>query len=154
MHNDVLDEGEISVVLTTRIGKWTQSATKTIRVQGKGIQQVDFEQTIDRQAARENGEGRGSDVQAVFELTVEAGDRKDTSRRLVSVLPYGLNVVNTTSGTADADTSAWVELPEEMPVQDPSMQIMIAPDMTQSLLDVVLGARPIICRPGDHRVGH
>lgn len=148
VHNDAVEDGEITVKLTTRIGKWEQEATKTITVDGKGLQELLFEQTIDRQSARHSNEAEGSiDVNAAFELTVIAGDKKDTSRRLVSVLPYGLNVVNTASGTADSDASARVELPANMPIEEPGMQISIAPNTTQSLLEVVLGPQPIICRP-------
>ncbi len=47
--------------------------------------------------------------------------------------------MQTVSGTATADTTAWIELPEGLPIRDPQLQIVLGPNMQRSLLDVVLG---------------
>ena len=46
------------------------------------------------------------------------------------------------SGSATSDTTAWVEPPKDMPLQAPSLQILVGPTVERSLLDVVLAPAP------------
>jgi hypothetical protein len=51
-------------------------------------------------------------------------------------------VFATASGTATSDTTAWVEAPKGMPLEGPSLQILVGPTVERSLLDIVLGPAP------------
>jgi len=68
--------------------------------------------------------------------------KRDVVRRSVPLLPYGMPVYATASGSATSDTTAWVEAPKDMVLEAPSLQILIGPTMERSLLDVVLGPAP------------
>jgi len=104
-----------------------------------------------------------AEVSAVFELTVQAspgtgvspvpGEKalpdkpavppsRDVVRRAVPLLPYGMPVYATASGSATSDTTAWVEPPKDMVLEAPSLQILIGPTVERSLLDIVLGPAP------------
>ncbi|MFV2068769.1 MAG: tetratricopeptide repeat protein, partial [Pirellulales bacterium] len=148
MDNDLIESGKIEVTLKTRIGTWTRKETKTVDVTRKGLAELTFRVQIDRQVGElseprtDRSAGRSPDVQAVFELTVAAGEARHLLRQTVPIRPYGMPIFHSTSGTASSDTTAWISLPEGMPVDRPSMQITIGPNIQRSLLDIVLAPAP------------
>ncbi|MCR4415379.1 MAG: hypothetical protein NUV77_23460, partial [Thermoguttaceae bacterium] len=82
------------------------------------------------------------DITVTFDLAVSAGSNRDTARRTVPLLPYGMPVYATASGTATGDATAWVELPQDMPLEAASLQILVGPTVERSLLDIVLAPAP------------
>ena len=153
VHNGLVESGTIDVTLTTTIGHWKYKEAKTIEVTEKGLAELTFRVQIDRQAGEadrtqaDSSAALGSsaepaNVQALFELTVAAGETRDCLQRSVPIRPYGMPVFRSKGGTASSDTSLWIALPEAMPVDRPLMQITIGPNIQRSLLDIVLAPAP------------
>ncbi len=143
VHNDVLPEGRIDVVLATTIGGRTVQQRKTLEVKSKGIENVTFDVELTRPAAPDAETPEPApEVEVLFELTVIAGDSKDVVCRTVPLRPYGTPVYATAAGSAAADTTAWVAPPEGMTFERPGLQILIGPSVEQSLLDIVLAPAP------------
>ena len=80
--------------------------------------------------------------EAIVELTVTSGNETDTIRRVVPIRPFGLPVYATAGGSASADTTVWVEAPQQMTLASPSLQILVGPTIQRSLLDVLFGPAP------------
>ena len=141
VHNTAIKKGKITVMLKTTIGDKSVVETKTVDAKDGALQELEFAAKIARPADLPL-DSSGPDTAVTFELTIAAGEAKDVLRRSVPIQPFGMRVFRTASGSAQGDTSAWVELPAEMPVVAPSLQIVLGPTVEQSLLDVVLGAAP------------
>ena len=159
IHNSVLENGQIDVTLRTTIAGQTAEEKKTVEVKGKGIAGVAFKTELKRpELSRDEKEKAGSvagEMMATFELTVaphaqaDGKEQKiaaDVVRRSVPLLPYGMPVFATASGTATTDATAWIEPPSEMPLLGPSLQILVGPTIERSLLDIVLGPEPLCQR--------
>lgn len=147
VHNDAIEQGAIDVVLKTTIDGRGIEQKKTLEVKSKGIQELSLPVTLARpeQPADQNAPAPAvTDVD--FELTITAGDRRDVVHRTVPLNPYGMTVYATSGGTAEASTTVWVELSQEMPVRSPSLQILVGPTVERSLLDIVLAPAPPLCQ--------
>ena len=142
VHNNAVEKGPIDVTLRTTIGGRTVAEAKTITVDAKGIREVAF--PIDLKG--ESGAGRGERDKIAFSLTVSAaGQKVDVSQRTVPLLPYGVPVYGATSGVATTDTTTWVESPQNMKIERPTLSILVGPTVDQSLLDVLFGS-PLPCQ--------
>ena len=165
VHNDLIDNGQITITLKTTIGGRSVEDKKTLAVKKKGIDEVTFKTQIRRPAAekvdsksdeKSDAKANADDDSATFELNVASGEAKDTTHRVVPIHPYGVPVYAAASGAATSDTTVWVEPPADMPMADPHLQILIGPTVEQSLLDVVfgnapacaVGCRAVFIRPG------
>jgi hypothetical protein len=152
VHNQSVEKGPIEVTLKTTIGGRTVEDKKTIDITKKGLEEVVFKAQIRRpDKAEEKKPAEGADAKAAsqaddssatFELSVAAGDTKDTIRRVVTVHPYGMPVYVTAGGNASSDTTAWIEPQADMPFYHPQLQIIVGPTVERSLLDVVFGEAP------------
>lgn len=152
VHNDAIDKGPIEVTLKTTVAGRSVEEKKTLDVTSKGIQDITFKTTLRRpepgsadkkEEKKDEKDEPAAEVNAAFELTVSAGPNRDVARRAVPLLPYGMSVYATASGTATSDTTAWVEPPAAMPFEAPSLQILVGPTIERSLLDIVLGPAPL-----------
>jgi len=152
VHNDAVEKGQIDVTLKTTIAGRSVEEKKTLDVDAKGIHELAFKTVLRRpeKAETDADDPGAADVDVVFELTVTAGDRSDVVRRAIPLLPYGMPVFATASGSATSDTTAWVEAPPEMPFDAPSLEILVGPTVERSLLDIVLGPAPS-CQVYAHR---
>jgi len=143
VHNDATDQGQIEVTLKTTIAGRTVEEKKTLDVTAKGIHEVVFNTVLNRPEKPEGEDAAAAaEIDVAFELTVTAGPLRDVARRSIPLRPYGMPVYATAGGSATSDTTAWVEAPKDMPLQDPALQILIGPTVEQSLLDIVLGPAP------------
>ena len=153
VHNDLVEEGTIDVVLKTTIAGRTVEEKRTLKVTKKGIEELSFTVKLDRPQpadADEKETPQGTPrLEATFELSVSteaepggAGGVAEVVRRTVPIRPYGMTVYATTGGSAAADTTAWIEPPGEMELRSPALQVYVGPTVERSLLDVVLGAAP------------
>ncbi len=151
VHNQLIDQGPITVTLKSTIGGRSVEEKKTLNVTKKGIEELAFKTQIHRPTeAKPEGKGEAKpetsdpslDDSAIFELTVAAGETTDAVRRVIPVHPYGVPVYVTASGSASSDNTVWVEAPADMPFEFPQLQILIGPTIEQSLLDIVFGAAP------------
>ena len=172
VHNDAVEKGPIEVTLKTTIGGRTVEEKKTIDVTAKGIQELAFKATLEPARAGQGrpGSGRGrrearrqgarpsrAEIDAEFELTVTAGDREDVVAAVVPLLPYGMPVFATASGSATTDTTAWVEPPKDMPLESPEPADPHRPDGRAEPVGhrarpgalVPARSRPHRLRPGD-----
>ena len=140
VHNDAVDKGPIEVVLKTTIGGRSVEEKKTLDA-GKGIHEMPFKLVL-RRPDEKTQPGEPANIEAAFELTVTAGAQRDVLRRAVPLLPYGMPVYATAGGSADADTTAWVELPANVPLDGASLEVHIGPTVERSLLDIVLAPAP------------
>ena len=137
--NDAIDKGQIDVTLKTTIGGRSVREKKTIDVESKGIREVAFKVEL-RKAAGDDGQG--SRETADFELTVAAGQQQDVSHCSVPLLPYGVPVFATAAGSATTDTTAWVEPPQGMTLEQPGLSILVGPTVERSLFDALLAPPP------------
>ncbi len=91
------------------------------------------------------------ETDVVFRLTLATDNARESVERTVPLKPNGITTFVTAGGTADADTTAWVQAPTDTPFQSPRMQIMVGPSVKRSLLDIVLV--PVPLRHHDMDVG-
>ena len=138
VHNDALDKADVQVTLRATIGKQQQVEKRVLKSIARGVHELTIPLELDRPAETLSNPG----ITVQFELTVAAGELTETLRRAVPLLPYGMSVFATASGSATSDTTAWVEAPKTMPIMAPSLQILIGPTVERSLLDIVLGPAP------------
>jgi len=141
IHNSAVEKGKIEVVLKTTIAGRTVEENKSIDA-AKGIHEIAFKTALNRPQEPKDKNATAESGVVSFELTVSAGGKKDIVRRTVPLVPYGMPVFATAGGSATSDTTAWVEAPKEMPLQGPSLQILVGPSVERSLIDVVLGPAP------------
>ena len=132
--NDVVEQGDVDVSLTTTIGDKTTTDKKTIKA-AKSRQTIRFPVTI----ARPAGQTGGPEIDASFVLKVAAGERTDLVRRTSTVRPYGVAVHNAVGGAADADATSFIDAPAGMEVASPSLQVLVGSSVERSLLDVLFG---------------
>ena len=118
VHNQLIDQGPITVTLKSTIGGRSVEEKKTLNVTKKGIEELAFKTQIHRPTdAKPEGKGDAKpdvadpslDDSAIFELTVAAGETTDAVRRVIPVHPYGVPVYVTASGSASSDNTVWVE---------------------------------------------
>jgi uncharacterized protein YfaS (alpha-2-macroglobulin family)/TolA-binding protein len=142
VHNREVKEGVIQVTLATTIGGQTQQQTKTLDAAdslASGSTTLEFPLQI-----RLPDGASHTDMDAEFVLTVSAGETKQSLPHVVPIVPYGMPVFATASGTSTGDTTAWVALPEGLPARAPTLRVLIGPTVEQSLLDVLFGAQ-LLC---------
>jgi uncharacterized protein YfaS (alpha-2-macroglobulin family)/TolA-binding protein len=139
VHNDAVDEGIVEVNLRADIAGRTVEETKRLPIQGKGIHEVPFRVKLDPPKSSDDEATGAAAARVVFQLTVAADQHRDVLRRSVSLKPYGMTVYATAGGSADADTTVWVESPADMVFADARLQILIGPTIDRSLLDVIFG---------------
>jgi len=143
VHNDAVEKGTIEVTLKTTVAGRSVEEKRTIEVKSKGIEEVSFKVALRRpEPAKDAKAAHEAEVSAVFELAVSAGTARDVTTRSVPLVPYGMPVYATASGSATSDATAWVESPKDIPLEGPSLQILVGPTVERSLLDIVLGAAP------------
>ncbi|MBN2475322.1 MAG: tetratricopeptide repeat protein [Pirellulales bacterium] len=151
VHNDAIEKGKIRVTLATTIAGRKVEETKTIDVEKKDIHELVFKTSLSRPPQPEGDQPAEAapEVNVSFELTVAAeaqgdvaGGIADVVRRTVPLKPYGMPVFATAAGSATSDTTTWIEAPKEMPIQAPSLQILVGPTVERSLMDIVLGSAP------------
>ncbi|UUO05786.1 tetratricopeptide repeat protein [Blastopirellula sp. J2-11] len=141
VHNDLLDQGRITVTLKTTIGAKTQTETKTLDVTKKGIFDLEFPIRFALPIAGKADGEPGAKIE--FSLQVSAGETVDQQLAIVPLLPAGMPVYAIASGTSASSTSAFVQRPQKMPWTSPRMQIVIGPTVQQTLLDA-LNANPTL----------
>ena len=139
VHNAAVDQGDITVTLRTTIGDKSVEETKTLPVTEQGVAELSFATLL---ALPADAATDAADLSVSFELIVSAGDRRDVVRRVAPLKPYGIRVAATASGSAQSDTTAWVEAPAAMPLAAPHLQILVGPTVEHSLLDILLGTAP------------
>lgn len=127
IHNSTLKEGSIDVRFKSTIGEKTTEVKKTIAIKNIGIEELSFPVEI---TAGESAE---------FELTVTSGELKDTSTRTAALVPYGVPVFATVSGTAAQNTSVIIQHPAGTAVENPKLELIIGPSVNRTLLEAVLG---------------
>ena len=169
IHNDAVENGQIEVTLKTTIGGKTVEEKKTIEA-GKGMKELPFKVELKLPLPRGEGRGEGRANQkkpdndakpgdkaapphpnplpegegtVEIELTVVAGEKRDVVRRTVPIQPYGMPVFAAASGSATSDTTAFVEPPEGMTLVSPKLEVIVGPNMEQSLLDALLAPAPL-----------
>jgi len=139
IHNRLLAEQTVELTLATQIGSRTAEERKTVKVAPAGAVEVPFHVQLN---AAEHDAGRDAPSEtaseAVFQLELTAGQRRDALRRSVPIQSPGMAVSVASGGVADADTVAWIEPPAEMPFHWPRLQIVVGATVERSLLDVVL----------------
>lgn len=134
VHNEAIDKGRIEVTLKTTIGGRSVQEKKTIEVESKGIRETTF--NVELKAGE-----RGDSVD--FDLTVAAAARQDVSHCSVPLLPYGVQVFAAATGSAASDTTAWIEPPQGMALEQAKLSILVGPTVERSLLDALLAPSPM-----------
>jgi uncharacterized protein YfaS (alpha-2-macroglobulin family)/TolA-binding protein len=144
VHNDAIDKGPIEVTLRTVVGGRVVEEKKTIEAKAKGIEELVFKMKLDRPEPPKGDQAAAPapETTAIFELLVQAGQRKDVVRQMVPLKPYGMPVYAAASGSATSDVTAWVEPPAKMDLDHPSLEILIGPTVQRSLMDIVLAPAP------------
>ena len=133
IHNQVLTKGELTATLLLTIGSQTMESVQTLPIERKGEQSLLF----DLQVRRPDGEPIDLEVDATVSLVVKAGDYEDRYVRVLPVLPKGLPVFATASGSATGDTTAWVDFQDNQSVESPSLRVKMGPSVRASLLEVL-----------------
>lgn len=133
IHNNALEEGEIKVIFSATIAGKKVEQKKTLPVKAKGVLEVAFDQKIELPADASRSEGPASAID--FELTIEAGEMRDTIRRSVPIQPFGMPVYAIRGGTSQGDVAVSVAAPKG--ISAPRMQILLGPNIEQSLLDAL-----------------
>ena len=144
VHNDAIDKGPIEVTLRTVVGGRVVEEKKMIEAKAKGIEELVFKMKLQRPEPPKGDQAvaPAPETTAIFELLVQAGQRKDVVRQMVPLKPYGMPVYAAASGSATSDVTAWVEPPAGMDLDHPSLEILIGPTVQRSLMDIVLAPAP------------
>ncbi|HEX7375938.1 MAG TPA: tetratricopeptide repeat protein, partial [Pirellulales bacterium] len=169
IHNDAIEKGTIEVTLKTTIGGKTVEEKKAIDA-AKGMKELPFKVELKlplplgegrgeggakRNKAGDNGESNSKvkrphpnplpegEGTVEFELTVVAGERRDVLKRTVPLRPYGMPVFAAAGGSATSDTTAFVESPAGMTLESPTLEVIVGPNVEQSLLDALLAPAPL-----------
>lgn len=128
VHNAVIAKGEtINVTFKATMGDKSTELKKAIVSNGPGVEEVQFPISLE-----------GAD-KVELSLTVESGERKDETTTSVPVQPFGLPVYATAAGTSAQNTIAIVGFEKDVPVQNPSLEIVVGPTVNRALVDAVLG---------------
>jgi uncharacterized protein YfaS (alpha-2-macroglobulin family)/tetratricopeptide (TPR) repeat protein len=142
VHHAAMPKGQVEVTLRATIGEKTVTQTRKLDVEQAGVRELAFPVKIELPAEVKAQAAPGGNV--VFELTVASGDQKDVIEQSLPVRPYGMPVVALAGGSAEGDTTAFVEEPQGMKLDAPQLQIVVGPSVERSLLDVLL-APPMWC---------
>jgi alpha-2-macroglobulin len=139
VRNEKVMDGSIDVVLTTNIGGHSVEQAKRVDVTSTGVIEVPFHVSLDcsTESADVSGWDLLSATNAVFRLTVSAGDVTDVFERSVPLTPRGITTVVSSGGVSDSDATAWIEAPPSAPVAASRMRIIVGPSVSGSLLDIV-----------------
>src|SRR5690606_5538941 len=114
-----------------------------------GIAELSFEQEL--KLADDAPQSNGPAAQAEFELTITAGEQTDTQQRTAWVHAYGVPVYSIRGGTAQGDATVSVGSPPGMKLQSPRLQVLLGPNVEQSLLDALF-APPTWCQLDNARL--
>lgn len=128
VHNALEGARTIEVRLKATMGNQSLEQTQSISVDNAGIKSIEFPVEI----------VQSDEVR--LELTVSTEDEpEDTSISTVEVLPYGIPVYQTASGTASQNTLALIKLENDQSTQGQSLELIIGGNINESLLDNMLG---------------
>lgn len=127
VHNAVLKDAQIEVKLKTTIGDVATELKHVIDAKSPGVFEHAFPVTIT------------AGDKADFELTVVSGEFKDAVARSVPIEPDGIPVYATAGGTAAQNTSFQIKFPDNVKAQQPSLELLIGPNVNRTLLEAVLG---------------
>ncbi len=129
-------DAKVEVVFNATVGDRKSSVTKSFQAagtEGGEIRELAFPLTVTA----------GDEVE--FEVVVTSGDETSTTTETVPVLPYGLPVFATASGTANQTTLAFVEHDARNPVEGSRLRIAVGPGVERTLVDAVLDRGVIHC---------
>ncbi|WP_153559037.1 tetratricopeptide repeat protein [Roseimaritima sediminicola] len=127
IHNSLEGDHSIQVQFQASLAGKSVTLSKTIEVQGPGIEKLAFPVEV----------GEAGDIR--FELTVQAGDRAPvTTRSSVRARAAGFPVYRTASGTASQSTLALLAFDQPVPAETMTLQINIGPNLNRTLLQAVL----------------
>ncbi len=133
MQNAAVESGAaIDVRLKVTLNDRTTELKKSVVSRGIGSESLVFPVALSEPGT------------AQFELTVESGSRRDVARSVVPVRPDGLTVFSTASGTAGQSTIAFVDADRRLPMENPTLEILIGPSVDRMLLEAILGGSPIV----------
>lgn len=142
VHNHLVQQKPIEVILRTTIAGQSSQQQQTLDVKAKGIHQCSFKVPLARPAQDKKAPAEEQELTVQFELSVRDGRAADVVRRAVALRPYGVPVFATASGSATSDTIAWVEMPKDLPVTSRRLQIVLGPTIERSLLDILFAPEP------------
>ncbi|MCA9137512.1 MAG: tetratricopeptide repeat protein [Planctomycetales bacterium] len=128
IHNSLEGARVIDVRLKATSDNQSLEQTQSISVDDAGIKSIEFPVQI----------VESDELQ--FELTVSTkGEPQDTSVATVDVLPYGIPIYQTASGTASQNTLALIKLDNQQKSKGQSLELIIGGNINDSLLDSMLG---------------
>ena len=147
IHNYEKESRAVEVVLKTTIGGKTISQNKRVEIEKDRTLDLNFPIQI----RRPENSSEQANISAKFELVVKSGNQLDRFERNIPLNAHGMPVFGVTNGVSESDTTAWVELPESMPISSPSLEIAIGPSIQRNLLDILFGS-PMRCQIANQRI--
>ncbi|MHC2069702.1 tetratricopeptide repeat protein [Bremerella sp. T1] len=124
--------GEVKLALEIEVGDKKVTQNKTLTFDDGSEQDILIPLEIDPESVKNTKQSV-----AEFRLEVQAGDMVDVQRRSVPVRQRTYRVVRSSSGQASSDMTAVVNYPEGMPWENPSLQVVIGPNVRADLLSVL-----------------
>ena len=127
VHNAILKDTKVEVILKTTMGDATTELKKVIVVKAPGVSEVSFPVTI------------GTSERVDFEVTLTSGEITDTVERSVSIESDGIPVHATAGGTSTQNTAFQINFPEHLKAQNPTLELFLGPSINRTLLEAVTG---------------
>ncbi|MBI1248284.1 tetratricopeptide repeat protein [bacterium] len=124
--------GKVEMTLEITIGEKKITQKKTIEFKENNEHDLLVPLEIDPAAVKS-----AETAQAKFQLSVKSGEMADVQRDTVPIRERSYRVVRSASGNATSDMTAMVDYPEGMPWENPSLQIVIGPNVRSDLISVL-----------------
>ncbi|MDZ7618156.1 MAG: tetratricopeptide repeat protein, partial [Patescibacteria group bacterium] len=135
VYNRAIAEGSIALTLKTTILGQTVEEKQTLPVKEKGRLDARLPVTITLPVGTAAAPPW---FEALFELTVTAGQQTSVVRRGIPVFPLGVPMHGTAGGMATGSKAIRASHPADAVAARRSMQLLVSPTLERALLDIVL----------------
>ncbi len=128
VHNLTDYAGPVKLTLTVTAGERKfASFTQDVKVEKQSSTEVVFDAFETPAVAK-----------LQFEVSAEAGDKRDALARHTPVTPWGLEFADHTGGTATGDTTITLELPKGQKYTSQWLTLSLGPSLKQAVIDLAL----------------
>ena len=133
LHNLTDFEGDVEVQLTLTVDgeRYSRGDHEQLTIKGQDTTELIFDAITVPAGDR-----------LIIEATATAGTMRDGIQREVPIRPWGLEYVDTESGTANGDTTVHVKLPSDQRYTRKGLTVSIGPNVSRLIFDLAMSHHP------------
>ena len=133
LHNltDFEGDAEVQLTLTVDGARHSLRDHEQLAIKGQDTTELIFDATTVPAGDR-----------LIIEATATAGTMRDGIQREVPIRPWGLEYVDTESGTASGDRTVYVELPADQRYTRKELTVSIGPNVSRLIFDLAMSHHP------------